>query len=1190
LALQTTLLGLAITIILALVAALVAPLLVDWTHYRPLIEAEASHLIGTDVRVKGAIDARLLPSPQLTLHDIEIGTGANTVRARSLGIEFALTPLMRGQWQASEMHLASPQIRLALDASGHLQAPKLAIAFNPDALSIDRLSIEDGTVTLSDAGSGAKIVLEKFWLNGAVRSLIGPFKGEGAAAVGGDLYPFRVSTGRVGADGALNVRLNVDPVSHPVSFAADGSLAFAGGAPRFDGTIKLGRLVAPAAAGAASAAQPWHVSAKIKATAARALLQQAELQYGTGDRTIDLTGTAEFKFGKEPRFDGVLSGRQIDLDRTLADGEGTPLSPAAVVSKLAELSKAAFRSTIPIQIGIGIDQVTLGGNAIQTLRGDMSSDAGGWNLDDFEFHAPGFTKVRLSGRLTVANAGVAFSGPAEVESTDPRALAAWIEGRMAPEKTALRPLRLRGDVTLSHEKLAFEGLTAQFEGKPVSGRLVYAFAAGKRPARLDAVINAPELDIDSALGFGKALLAGSNLARPHDMTIAADIGDATFAGIEARKAVARVKVDGDGFRIDKLSIADLGGGALSASGRIETGGHAPRGKLALDFETRQTAAVASLVAKFVPQAAAPLTDLFAHVQHTKLHATLDVSGAKGAAATVAQLALTGDLDAMHLDADARMSGDWAKPSAADLKIDGSLATPDGAALIKLLRLDRIVAAGKGPGAFKLQVAGPADGDLTIGLRLSAGDLSAESQGRGQISLDQGAKIAGTLQIAKADLQPLRPQASKAVLLPLSLNSRIAIAGRSLTFDDIEAQLAGANLRGRLVVDNASPRSINGELDADTIDAAALIADAIGMPASVADKSAAWAWSSAPFVGGAFGDVSGRIALKATRARLTPQLVTREFSATLRLGNNRIALDNLTGDLAGGRFRGQLSFSTGIDGLDAQGKVALVGADIAALLPAAARPPVTGMIDGRMEIAGAGLSPVALVGSLHGSGNIALNNGQFAGLDPRAFDAVIRAVDHGLAIAPAQISDVVGKALESGALSVKHADSAVTIGAGQIRLNEVKAHSEDADVSLDGSLDLTDGKIDARLVLSGAGEADGARPDIFMALKGPLAAPTRAVDVSALTGWLTLRSLDNQAKQLHALESVAPQPQPSSSQLPIPAQAKPKPPAQMQPRARAAPRAAVKPRVKRAPALPPPLDIKPLPAPSAQPEASVSPQN
>ena len=60
---QTTLLGLAIAIILALLAALVGPLLIDWGGHRSLFEAEASRLIGIDVRVTGEIVADLGGGP-----------------------------------------------------------------------------------------------------------------------------------------------------------------------------------------------------------------------------------------------------------------------------------------------------------------------------------------------------------------------------------------------------------------------------------------------------------------------------------------------------------------------------------------------------------------------------------------------------------------------------------------------------------------------------------------------------------------------------------------------------------------------------------------------------------------------------------------------------------------------------------------------------------------------------------------------------------------------------------------------------------------------------------------------------------------------------------------------------------------------------------------------------------------------
>ena len=111
----------------------------------------------------------------------------------------------------------------------------------------------------------------------------------------------------------------------------------------------------------------------------------------------------------------------------------------------------------------------------------------------------------------------------------------------------------------------------------------------------------------------------------------------------------------------------------------------------------------------------------------------------------------------------------------------------------------------------------------------------------------------------------------------------------------------------------------------------------------------------------------------------------------------------------------------------------------------------------------------------------------------------------------------------------------------------------------GTLDLTDGSLDARIVLTGRSEAAGARPDISVALKGPLSAPLRDVDVSALVSWLTLRAVENQATRLHAIE--------------------------------APPRTVPTSKGRQAPALPVPIDIRPAPAPrnAGRPAASVGPQ-
>jgi large subunit ribosomal protein L24 len=1104
--LQTTLLGLAIAIILALVAALAGPLLIDWNSYRSIFEAEASHLIGVDMRVTGVIEARLLPSPRLLLRDIAIGKGNDQVRARALAIEFALAPLMRGQWHAAELHLTGATLRLGLDASGRLQAPNIPVNFSPDALSIDQLGIEDARVTLTNAANGGSIVLDKLWFNGEARSLLGPFKGEGAANVGGELYPFRLATGRAADDGAMKVHLNIDPVGHPLSVEADGTLMIPNGEPSFDGTLSLARP-AGIASQRASATQaislPWRLSGKIRATAASALMPQLEFQYGSEEQSYKLTGTADLRFGKRPRFDGVLSGRQIDLDRAATD-DTKRSPPVAVARALAALAATAVRPPFPVSIGIGIDRVTLGGNAVENLRGDLSSNARGWSLDRFAFRAPGFTNVRLSGELAADGAGVAFSGPADIDVGDPKALAAWVEGRVAPGQGELRPLRLRGDMRVSNEKLAIEGLTAEFERKPLSGRLLYAFAAGTRAARLEAELAAPELDIDAAMAFGKALLAGSNLQRPQDMAIKADIGRASFGGIDARNASVQVKVDDGGLQIDRLSAADVGGNSLSARGRIDTGAHGPHGSLALDLDLKQVAPVAAISARFLPAGAAAAA--LDRIGQAKLHATLDVADEKDAGV---RLALAGNVDTARLDANARLRGDWARRSVADVQLEGTLDAPEGAALFKLIGLDRIATAGKGPGRLTLQLAG------------AVAD-----------------RLGGTLNLSATGV---------------AFSSRVAYAGSAVSFDDINAKLGTSSIRGHATVGTASPRKVDGVLDVDTLDAEDLAAFLVGTPAYASG------WSSAAFAGGIIGDLAGDLALKAQRAALTPNLALRGFKTSLHFGKDAVSLDGMAGELAGGRFSGQLSLRSTDNGLAARGKFAMTGADAASLI-GAARPPVGGSLDIAADVEGAGFSAAALIGSLRGTGTIALSKGHLAGLDPRAFAAVERAVDDGMVPDATHVSGVVGKALVSGRFPVARGQGDLAISAGQAWLSDVRLQDDNAALAVGGNFDLTDGTLDARLVLSGAAQAGATRPDIFIALNGPIAAPARTIDASALSSWLTLRTIENQSRRLKALESTA-------QSAPPPALKK-----------------------EEAPALPAPLVIKPLQAPRRAPQGSLGPQH
>ncbi|MGN6114621.1 MAG: AsmA family protein, partial [Nitrobacter sp.] len=140
---QTTLLGLAIAFILALVAALIGPYFIDWNRFRPQFETEASRVIGAPVRVEGALDARLLPSPSLRLRSVVVG-GPNDpgkVRADNLAVEFSLGSLMRGEWRATELTINGISLDLGLDARGRIDWPLQSRALNLSSLSIDRLNL-----------------------------------------------------------------------------------------------------------------------------------------------------------------------------------------------------------------------------------------------------------------------------------------------------------------------------------------------------------------------------------------------------------------------------------------------------------------------------------------------------------------------------------------------------------------------------------------------------------------------------------------------------------------------------------------------------------------------------------------------------------------------------------------------------------------------------------------------------------------------------------------------------------------------------------------------------------------------------------------------------------------------------------------------------------------------------------------
>ena len=423
---QTTLLGLAIAAILALVTALVGPAFVDWGRYRSNFEVEAARMTGQPVRIGGAIDVRILPSPIIVLHDVEVGSRAAPVfGAQMVRIELALDGLMRGELRAAAVALNGPEFSVALDRNGRLVSRLSALGFYPERVSVDRLAIIDGRLLLEDAASGVRATLDKVDFGGDVRPQSGQVRGDGTFTIAGHGYRYQVTTGR--RDAATRLRLNLEPVDRPLSFEAEGALTFDADAPRFEGTASLVRPAGVVLAnGEATSNEPWRVAGHVRVDADSAVFEQVEAQYGPDERRIQLGGTAEFKFGAQPHFESALSARQIDLDRTLAARASASQPPVLAMTELFNSIAGVPHPPFPAKIGIGVNSVTFGGAILQSVHADISAAPNGWNIDTFEFRAPGATQVRLSGRIGGKPGAAEFSGPLAINSTDPGVSVAWL--------------------------------------------------------------------------------------------------------------------------------------------------------------------------------------------------------------------------------------------------------------------------------------------------------------------------------------------------------------------------------------------------------------------------------------------------------------------------------------------------------------------------------------------------------------------------------------------------------------------------------------------------------------------------------------------------------------------------------------------------------------------------------------------
>ncbi|MBX3513265.1 MAG: AsmA family protein [Xanthobacteraceae bacterium] len=562
---QTTLLGLALALIAAILAAFAAPLFIDWNGWRPQLEAQASALAGTRVTISGNIELTLLPTPAFVLRDVSLGDAekGTGMRASEMRGSLALTALLSGKVEASEFVISRPAIRLVIEKDGTLLLPSGATG--GQEISVSSFVFEAGSLTVEDRRTNSLLMADDFSARGELVAREGPFRLDGGFRLNGARWILKVGGSRFGPDHAGKIRLSLESPADRVVFDAEGSLALANTAPRFDGKLTLSQQ---------SGALPWRVSADAAGDAAEMRLANLELALGKGELPITLSGEAKLTPRANGAIEATLASKRIDLD--LGDPKAGAAGAAYVLPRLVEARELLAALPLSARLTLSADGVLAGGQLIRDLHAGLRTQDGAVLLERFEARLPGRSTVNLSGK----HDGERFNGPLSFVAEEPQIFARWLLGEELSGKIQM-PSALQFNATLGikPDEVVIGDIRALVERVKIGGRLLIQPWREPQSYVVQADLETQGADFDAILPL---VAAAADTLRQQKFTLNLYATGSRLLNRPLPRASLALTNLADGFQIKNLSLDDFDGVsavvkyASGAQGTLEFSGEATK--------------------------------------------------------------------------------------------------------------------------------------------------------------------------------------------------------------------------------------------------------------------------------------------------------------------------------------------------------------------------------------------------------------------------------------------------------------------------------------------------------------------------------------------------------------------------------------------------------------------------------------
>nr|WP_281354569.1 AsmA-like C-terminal region-containing protein [Aurantimonas aggregata] len=1135
-------------LVLALVAALVAPIFIDWTAYRADFEREASAILGRDVVVRGDASARLLPFPSVTFEDVEVRSeaGAPLMTVDRFRMDAELAPYLSGEIFIYSMTLDRPQLRLPIRPDGgvDLVVAKPAIPSGATVV-LDNVSINDGTVVIEQGSTGRRHELADLNATLSATSLAGPLDGRGTFRTNGQTVAFGVSTGTLQADGGLPLHVEVANGSLAAEIVLDGAARMEAGLPRFEGTARLTRPWQPPEAAVAGANDPFQpavvaetemavaATLPLRATGAitlspsTAAFTDIRLQAGSSEQPYLLTGEGRLSFAGVPRFSLALEGEQVNVDQVASEA-GAAASEAAPALALAQRVEAMRRVLAEIPrpgmagtIEISLPVVVAGDTTIRDVAFAASPTADGWALPRFTAELPGRTRLEADGIVGLDEA-FSFRGDLLLASQQPSGFADWLSGAVDPAIRTLGRAGLSASAELTTERQVFEDLEIDIGGDQLAGRLERSRTGEETTIAADLSGGAVNLDALQALS---RLLTGSadSLATANRFDVSLNAGPVSYANAAADRIEADVVYDGETLAVETLDVSGLAGASLTAAGRLTDLTGAAAGELAVTLASDAPEEFIGLLQTRFPgvpllEALGRRADRLAPIALAGEVRTIE--GGDGGRPTLF-VRLDGTADGTKIDLSSAIeNGLYARQESGRFGVDLRLENDRPTVLLEQLGIAAIDIAAPSPLEAELSLSAAATGPVVTTATLRAPGSEISFDGVVEVTPAGINGVEASVYIESEDASPWLlttgvDLAQGLASVPLDVSGGIVYGGGDWALNAVSGTVAGTDIGANLA--KADGGAFTGNVRFGSLSLPWLAELVYGR--GIDEGSSEARWPSTAFGPSRLPEASFQVALQSDFLDLGGPVLA-DFSATVAGSSGTLTLDEAAATGLGGKLEGRLELrnAAGIGGLSLEARSDDI--DLETLWPALVAGESDATLGGEIRIEGTGQSYAAMASGLTGAGRVTARDIALPNIPETVLPPLLAAAD-AEGFAPEDDTDEALTALSAGQRF--RADELATefsVAAGTVRFAPVTLRQGEATLSLAGSLDLAALTVAGDLSLlvdAGDDRVAGADPSIAYSLDGPLAAPALSIDTAALTNYLSVRALEREQARVEAMQ-------------------------------------------------------------------------